>query len=195
MSVKTEDIQIETFPNIAFRDARVHGADCREMSESGDLKAESSLFWELVAPHKHKLYNFIHKSLSYSSSADDVYQETLLRGLKYFKSFQKDKSISTWLFKIAHHEIKRHRRKESRHIPLGNLERLPVKDESTDRLLVREIHRLADELKPKSREVFFLYYGTGFKVDEIAGITGLKPGNVKFILSKAREAIRHVLGE
>jgi DNA-directed RNA polymerase specialized sigma24 family protein len=50
-------------------------------------------------------------------------------------------------------------------------------------------------LKPKYKEVFFLFYDGGFSISEIAGITGLKAGNIKFILNKAREAVRSVLGE
>ena len=191
----TKEIQVERFPKFtAWKVNAQSGAD-EGMSESSDVKVESSSFWDLVVPHKHKLYNFINKSLSYSSSADDIYQETLLRGLRYFKSFKKDMNISTWLFKIAHHEIKKHWKRQGRQIPLRYEERIAVKDETVDQVLVREIYQQANMLKPKHKEVFFLYYDVGFNISEIAKITGLKSGNIKFILNKTREAIRNFLGE
>jgi len=50
-------------------------------------------------------------------------------------------------------------------------------------------------LKPRQREVFFLFYDQGFSIQEIARITGLREGNVKFILNRARTAIKSIMGD
>ncbi|MGZ7046147.1 MAG: RNA polymerase sigma factor [Candidatus Aminicenantales bacterium] len=159
------------------------------------MSIDPSLFWELAGPHKQKLYNFIHKSLSFSEEADDVFQETLLRGLKYFHAYNKEKSFNTWLFAIAHNEVLRHFKNAQRDRFLPLEERLVVRDEQIRLDLVHEAYRFADGLKPKQKEVFFLFYDSGFSISEISRITGLREGNVKFILNRARQALRDRFGE
>lgn len=160
-----------------------------------DPAEETRIFLDLLYPHQRRLYNFIQKSLSFSAWADDVYQETILRALKYFKSYQRERSFRTWLFKIAHHEIKKQVRRAAREIPLENPAWLASNEESADRLLVQEIHRLARALKPVPREVFFLFYDSDLTIAEISEVTGLREGNVKFILCRIRESLRKSLGE
>ena len=160
-----------------------------------DLKNDAEHFWELAGPHRQKLYHFIHKSLSFSTEADDVYQDTLLRGLRYFPSYDKGKSFSTWLFTIAHNEVKKHFKNSRREIPLPLLESLIVRDERSDFELVREVYRLADGLKPKHKEIFFLFYDSGFSITEISRITGIREGHIKFILNRVRRTLREFFGE
>jgi RNA polymerase sigma-70 factor (ECF subfamily) len=167
-------------------------AEAREGSEA--LSIGPDQFWELAAPYKQKIYNFIHKSLSSSEEADDVYQETLLRGLKYLMSYDETKSFSTWLFAIAHNEVKKHFKNTVRRNPLPLAKELVTPDESARPDLVGEVYRFADRLKPKHREIFFLFYDSGFSIAEISRITGVGEGNVKFILNRARNILRELLG-
>jgi len=151
-------------------------------------------FLSLAGPHRQKLYNYIQKTLGFSTDADDVFQETLLRGVRYFASYRDQSSFSTWLFAIAHNEIRKHFKRAGRPIPQDAVDRLMSPDNNIDRTLVREVYRLAESLKPKPREVFFLFYDAGFTVAEIARVTGLREGNIKFILNRVRDFLRKSLG-
>ena len=168
--------------------------DAEAMEKSVKSNADPRVFWDLADPHKQKLYNFIHKSLSFSAESDDVFQETLLRGLKYFPSYHREKSFSTWLFAIAHNEIRKHFKNLHRDMPLPLAESLIRGAEQTNLHLVREVYRFADSLKPKHKEIFFLFYDSGFSVAEISRVTGVREGNVKFILNRARNSLRERLG-
>jgi RNA polymerase sigma-70 factor (ECF subfamily) len=171
------------------------GAKARAAERPADLSADAEVFWELAGPFKKKLYNFINKALSFSDQADDVFQETVLRGLKYFGSYEKDKDFGTWLFTIAHNEVKRHF-KNTRGVSAWPLEeRLVLRDEHVRRDRIREVYRFADRLNPKHREVFFLFYDSGFSITEISRITGVREGNVKFMLNWARNSLRKSFGE
>jgi RNA polymerase sigma-70 factor (ECF subfamily) len=168
--------------------------DAEAMERSAKLNADPRVFWDLAEPHKQKLYNFIQKSLSFSAESDDVFQETLLRGWRYFPSYHAEKSFSTWLFAIAHNEIRRHFNNSHREMPFQLVESLIVADEQSNLHLIREVYRLAEGLKPKQREIFFLFYDSGFSVAEISHVTGVREGNVKFILNRARNSLRERLG-
>ncbi|MCP4213952.1 MAG: sigma-70 family RNA polymerase sigma factor, partial [bacterium] len=66
--------------------------------------------------------------------------------------------------------------------------------EQKDEELVTDIYRMAQQLKPKWRQVFFLFYDQRFSVKEIAGIMNLKEGNVKVILTHARNRVKETMG-
>lgn len=184
-----ESARLAYFPNID----KIH-YDAEAMESSAKLNADPRIFWDLAEPHQRRLYNFIQKSMSFSTESDDVYQETLLRGLRYFPSYDKGKSFSAWLFTIAHNEVKKHFKNSRREIPLSTVEGLHFRDERVNPDLVREVYRFADSLKPKHKEIFFLFYDSGFSIAEISRISGVREGNIKFILNRARNSLRERLG-
>jgi len=152
-------------------------------------------FWERLIPCKQRLYNYIQKSLNFSVEADDVFQETVLHAFQYFRSFEEGKEFRAWLFAIAHNEVKKHYKKASKISSSLAPERLGSADTSHLRHLVGEVYRFAEKMKPRQREVFFLFYDGGFTISDISRITGLREGNIKFLLNQARRNLKTILGE
>ena len=155
----------------------------------------AALFWEYLAPVNRKVYNFIVKSVGFSQDADDVFQESVLQAFRYFRTFRRNAKFETWLFSIAHNEVRKHFKKLSRAaVPL---DAAPVVGGGADRTsdLVREVYLFAERLNPRQKEVFFLFYDSGFSIAEISDITGLREGNIKFILNQARRNLRKIMGE
>lgn len=165
------------------------------MRRTRDVALAETRFREQLDPCRHKLYNYIRKSLNFSTEADDVFQETVLRAIRYQKSFRPDGDFSAWIFGIAHNEIKKYLRSAGRLVPTDDIEKLTAPKTAPTGELAREVFRYAERLKPKPREVFFLFYNSGFSVAEISRITSLRQGNVKFILSQARASLKTLLGE
>ena len=165
------------------------------MKRKDELEAAGILFWELASPHKQKLYNFILKSLNFSEEADDIFQETVLRALKYFKSYKKGKSFNTWLYSIAHNEIKRHYKQTQKDSLFTDMDRLKGPKVNNSQELVKEVYHFAEQLKLRQRVVFFLFYYSGFTISEVSRIVGLKAGNIKFILNQARNSLKKIIGE
>lgn len=155
---------------------------------------EKELFWELTAALEKKLFNFLHKALNFSEDSADLYQEVVIRAWRYFPSFDRRRSFSTWIFAIAHNEIKKYfnqRKEDQKVIPMELLLKepaAPIDDPAVDL-----IYGAARQLPPRQREIFFLFYYNKFSIAEIAVICGLRQGNVKFILSRGREAVRQAL--
>jgi RNA polymerase sigma-70 factor (ECF subfamily) len=155
---------------------------------------EKNLYWELLAGLEKKLFNFLHRALNFSEDSQDVYQEVVIRAWKYFSTFDRRLNFSTWIFTIAHNEMKKYyhrRKKEHKVIPLEQLPQDPPAPAADPDMDV--IFAVARRLPPRQREVFFLFYYNQFTVAEIAAISGLRQGNVKFILSSGREAVRRAL--
>jgi RNA polymerase sigma-70 factor (ECF subfamily) len=185
---------LETSGSFVFNAEKERSRHRTEMKDREEVRVLQAAFWELMEPVKLRLYNFIFKSLNFSTDADDVYQETVLHAFQYFASFHKDKDFPAWTFSIAHNEIKSHFRRTRKQTAFHNIDTLATSQPDGRGMLVREVFRFAAQLKPKEREVFFLYYESGFSIPEIEGITGLKEGYIKLLLSQARNSLREALG-
>lgn len=163
----------------------------------------AAAFQEMLEPVKNNLYNFILKSLNFSEDAHDVFQETALRAFKYISGFKENYSFKTWIFAIAQNEIRGYYRKnrgKTGHTALDNpLDEnegggSPDDHDAATKALVKTIYEIAAELTPQQRNIFFLFYDERFSIKEIGRITGLKEGNIKFILNRSREIIKERFG-
>lgn len=163
---------------------------CQEKS----LEQTRELFLDYLLPIKKPLYNFVRKALNFSAEADDVFQETLLKGFRYFYSFDQRKNFKTWMFTIAHNLIKDTFITQPQN-PVVSLEEAgeiaAVVGVITED--IREIYAVAQKLPLRHREVFFLYYYNEFKISEIVEIVGLSRANIKYILYQARKTIKKVM--
>ncbi|MGD2086825.1 MAG: RNA polymerase sigma factor [Candidatus Aminicenantes bacterium] len=157
----------------------------------------TEFFQFLLNPIKENLYNFIYKALNFSEDANDVYQETILRAFKYRKSYDRQSPFKNWIFTIAHNEIKRYFNKHKKikeKVDLAEYADMMDDPGSDNQTMVGDIYEVARQLTPNQRRVFFLFYDQQFSIQEITEITGLKQGNIKFILNQSREKIKQKLG-
>jgi RNA polymerase sigma-70 factor (ECF subfamily) len=193
--VKTDSTCLDATAALILPGERTPEPEIRDLAGKHDEAGSAALFWEYLAPVNRMVYNFILKSVSFSQDADDVFQESVLKAFRYFRTFRRNAKFETWLFSIAHNQVRNHFKKASKTpVPLEAV--LPASpDTSRQRDLVREVYRFAETLDPRQREVFFLFYDSGFSIREISDITGLREGNIKFILHQARRNLRTIMGE
>jgi RNA polymerase sigma-70 factor, ECF subfamily len=156
-----------------------------------NTEISTEAFQVLLEPVKEHLYNFILKALNFSEDADDVYQETVLRAFKYKKGYDDNRPFKTWIFTVAHNEIKSYFNKRKKTpLPVDPTFHGNIVIDTGNEKLVRDIYEIAGNLNPNHRKVFFLFYDQHFSISDISRITGLKEGNIKFILNRAREQIK-----
>jgi RNA polymerase sigma-70 factor, ECF subfamily len=180
---------------LILRGARPPQPAANDMRQPEEGQAAAAAFWECLEPVKGKVYNYVLKSVNFSQDADDVYQESVLQALRYFQTFRKEASFEAWLFSIAHNEIKKHFKKIAKLPAPLDIDRADPAAAGPARELVKEVYRYAEKLAPRQREVFFLFYDSGFSIAEISGITGCRAGNIKFILNRARTNLKTIMGE
>ena len=162
----------------------------RIISES--LENRKFTYLEHITPMKKQLYNFINKCMNFSADSEDVFQEALLKGFKYFDSYDHSKNFNAWLFTIASNLVKDHFRKKKVHLPLEQNFICDKKNPAVSSQ-VTDVYQAVGKLNSLHRQVFYLFYYNEFKITEISEITGLTQSNVKFILTQSRKTIKKIL--
>ena len=125
--------------------------------------------------------------------AEDIVQSV------YIKLFQELKKDSTkefnkkWLLKVTANESKNIFKNIWRKRVILNDEILQNELDITTSLKDDELSTALLKLPLKHRNVIYLYYYDGYKIDEIAEILKLSTSNVKSILSRGREKIKNIL--
>lgn len=164
---------------------------------------------DLFREHGDKVYALGLQVCRNPEDAHDLVQETFLRALKSWPTFQGRSKASTWLYTIAHRAcIRLQRRRSGEPMPsqlaaLGTQagEWLSTGEEHTslDEVLEREsaatVHRAIGGLPEEFRFPVVLKEFAGLSVQEIAGILRLKPATVKTRLHRGRLRIARALSD
>lgn len=123
--------------------------------------------------------------------AEDITQEVFLKRFAQERTFPDDAQEKAWLIRMTVNQcknlLKAIRRRGA--VPLEDADAVCVTPEE---------HTLWDAvgaLPPKYRLVIQLYYGEGYTVTEIAGMTNRTETAVQTQLYRARKQLRDILGE
>lgn len=155
---------------------------------------DESALAPLLERYRGSLYGFLARRVG-EADADDLFQETWLRVVRYGDRFDSERRFSTWLFQIANNLCRdRGRRREVRDRHRLAAQAQAREDPARRRappiegvIDVRErVARLPDRL----REVLVLRYYRDLPEKEIARIAGIPAGTVKSRLHAAVKALR-----
>ncbi len=149
----------------------------------------------IVEAYKGPLYAFILRMTGDRDRADDLFQDTWLRAVKYVRNFRGDSKLSTWLFQIALNLVRDSERKKKRwHMePIDDFSQSLSHAPDVDpirMLQAGQVRQMVDELPVKMREVVILRYYHELNDREISEIAGCPEGTVKSRFFRASEIMR-----
>ena len=144
--------------------------------------------WEaLVSQNENRLYRAALSLLGDPQEAEDAVQDAFVRYLE--RAPEELEKPGAWLMRVLVNNCKSRLRLAWRRVgPLPDTLPAPAMEE-------REVLEELFALPPADRAVLHLYYYEGYTTDEIARITGQRPGTVRTRLSRAREKLRRLLTE
>lgn len=159
----------------------------------------------LVLRFERPVYALILRMVGDPSTAEDLAQEAFVKAFRNLASYDRERKLASWLFKIAHNTTLDHLRRgglatvaldASGEDEGGSLADV-LADSSTEgpaaaaerHGLARALERAIAGLRPEYREAVVLRYVEGLSYDEIAEATGLPLGTVKTFLHRARKAL------
>lgn len=129
--------------------------------------------------------------------ADDLVQDTLLKGWSKFHLFTPGTNLRSWLFTILRNSLRSLQRKRSREVADvdGQLAaRLASGPSQESNLALREVEAALAQLPESQREVLWLVGAMGFSIEEAAETCGCAPGTIKSRANRGRRALAELLG-
>ena len=149
-----------------------------------------------------QLYNFAHWLARNRDEAEDLVQETYVKGLKGFSSFQSGTNFRAWMFRILRNTFLTSRTGLRATLTVSlDLEEdpeMPVDLETPEAILIERancqmIQSAIDELPIHFREILLLCEVEEMSYQEIAETLSIPMGTVMSRLSRARRTLRNSL--
>ena len=133
-----------------------------------------------------------------SNRADDLVQDTLVRGIAKAHLWQAGTDIRAWLFTIMHNQYVNNIRRTMREQATIDVDQvastLEATTDPTASRQLSELERALGYLSKGQREVVLLVGLEGMSYDEAAKILRVPIGTVRSRLGRAREALRLLMG-
>jgi RNA polymerase sigma-70 factor, ECF subfamily len=160
----------------------------------------SGSFEQLAMPHFDRLFNFACWLTHDRQEAEDLVQETYVKALKGFSSFQPGTNFRAWIYKILRNAFLTSRTglRVTATVPLdleGDEENLPKVQETPESILLQRsdrelVQQALEQLPVPYREVLLLCEVEEMSYQEIAATLSIPIGTVMSRLSRARRALR-----
>ena len=162
-------------------------------------------FEELAIPLFDQLYNFAHWLTQNREEAEDLVQETYVKALKGFSSFQLGTNFRAWIYRILRNTFLTSRKglKVAMTVPLDfdGEEEGPepaIEHDTPETLLLarssqESLQRAIDELPVYFREVLLLCEVAEMSYQDISETLAVPIGTVMSRLSRARQTLRSQL--
>jgi RNA polymerase sigma factor (sigma-70 family) len=159
-------------------------------------------FEELAMPLFDSLHNFARWLVHNQNDAEDLVQETCLKALRSFGSFQSGTNFRAWIFRILKNTFLSSCSKLDRRMTVGidseEFPALPVDSATPDSLLIERSGKEAvqcaiEQLPVIFREVILLCDVEDASYRETAEILSIPIGTVMSRLARARKAVRESL--
>ena len=162
-------------------------------AQAGDPRA----FDYLVHKFQNAAVAYARSLLRDQTAAEDAAQEAFVQAWRDLPRLTQPLAFGTWLRRLVFKFCDRIRRSARPCVPLAETLPLP-KDQETASVVERaeeaaKVRAAMDALPVPLREATFLYYLTGYDVNEIAAFLEVAPSTVKNRLHAARKQLRKEL--
>jgi len=145
-----------------------------------------------------QLYNFAHWLTQNRDEAEDLVQETYVKGLRGFASFRMGTNFRAWMYRILRNTFLTSRTGLRITVPLDSESEGPelaVDPETPETLAIDRsnsaaLQRALDDLPVHFREILLLCEVEELSYQEIAETLSVPIGTVMSRLSRARKALR-----
>jgi RNA polymerase sigma-70 factor (ECF subfamily) len=169
------------------------------------LAGQMAAYEQLVRRWSARVLAFCHARTGNAHAAEDLAQETLLRGLRVLPSLEDPDRFGCWLCGIAHRVCLDWRKsKERTQVSLGSLphadgsegdgllatDKDPTQHAAEQADDVRRLMAEVEALPETYREVLMLYYYDDLTYQDLAELLGVSFATVNARLTKAKAMLR-----
>jgi RNA polymerase sigma-70 factor, ECF subfamily len=169
--------------------------------EVPDKRLSAATFEELALPLFDQLYNFARWLAQDTGEAEDLVQETYVKALRGFSSFQVGTNFRAWMYRILRNSFLSSRTGLKTTVAFDEEEHeavTSVENPTPETLLIGQadrelVQQALEELPVYFREILLLCEVEEMSYQEIAETLSIPPGTVMSRLSRARKTLRKLL--
>ena len=142
------------------------------------MKNDAAAFGKLIQGYRAQLFSYLHRLCGDRMTAEDLFQETLIKVWKGFNSYNERNKFSSWLFSIAHNVAVDSIRRESAKSKVSSFEDVQTLasdnnphntfvEKETNELIMEAVSTLSE----KQKQVFLLRQHSDMTFKEISEAT------------------------
>ena len=151
-------------------------------------------------PRGSSLKAFAYHLTKDQNDAEDLYQDTMYKALRYQHQYQPKTNLQAWLMTIMRNTFinewrKRRRAQQAKDMEIPGVtlaQRSIVRNGGESRVTVKEITKALDKLDEGLRKPFLMAF-RGYKYEEIATEMELPLGTIKSRIHQARKILKRQL--
>lgn len=165
-------------------------------------RLQNSDFEKLALPLLDPLFNFARWLSGDPDEAQDLVQETFVKALKGFGSFQEGTNFRAWIFRILRNSFLTSRtgleRRNTVQEDENGIDEVVICPETPETALLRRadtelVRKAIAQLAPAFQEVLLLADVEEMKYQEVANVLGIPIGTVMSRLARARKQVREFI--
>ncbi|MFT3923240.1 MAG: sigma-70 family RNA polymerase sigma factor [Myxococcales bacterium] len=163
--------------------------DPPDIHEPGLFEPRYSAFLETVVHLRPRLHRYCARMTGSVLDGEEVMQEALFQAYRKLDTFDAERALSPWLFRIAHNRcvdfLRQREARQAAEAAVTSPDPTPA-CEPEGRGVERAVEHLVVHLPPKERACILLKDVFDYSLEEIAELVDSTVGGVKAALSRAR---------
>lgn len=155
---------------------------------------------EILNVYGPELRGYLRGTLASDADGDDLFQEVCAALWEGLPRFQRQSSVRTWAYAIAHHRTLKKLRRFSRRkiVRLDTARQDGIQNPSLTSLIEHERQRQAlalarEQLSPSEREILILRSERGLEFQEVAAIMDLSEETCRKRFQRAKDRLKGLL--
>ena len=148
-------------------------------------------FAQIVQENKRRIYTVCYMFSKDADEVNDLFQEILVNLWKGLQSYEGDKFIGTWVWRVSLNTCINYSKKQKR-----ALEKVPLdvninlfEDMDEDSMQIRQLYDRINKLGYIDRSIILMWL-ENLSYDEIGSILGITANNVSVKLVRIREKLK-----
>ena len=148
-------------------------------------------FAQIVLENKRRIYTVCYMFSKDADEVNDLFQEILVNLWKGLQSYEGDKFIGTWVWRVSFNTCINYSKKQKR-----ALEKVPLdvninlfEDMDDDSMQIRQLYDRINKLGYIDRSIILMWL-ENLSYDEIGSILGITANNVSVKLVRIREKLK-----
>jgi RNA polymerase sigma-70 factor (ECF subfamily) len=162
----------------------------------GSIRGDRRMQELLYKTYSPKMYGVCLRYAGNPDDAQDILQEGFVKVFKNLTRFRGDGSFEGWIRRIFVNTAIEHYRRKVNMYPVTENQENTIEDKdwtAFDRLALKDLLEIIQELSPGYRTVFNMYVVEGYTHRDIADILGISEGTSKSQLARAKAILQNVI--